>query len=166
MHLGRERPPPNRPGTGSGGWQRGSLTPQMTASQQSMAALTVTTGGTERRPLHASEVADYQEHRRNARCQAAARAASRTDQMSDGRRGTTPPASVVPPCFLRFRRFRLHPALVSARVESLHRGDVAATSWRACPPPCRSVITPPCSSALDEEGASPLRDLVAREGLP
>ena len=32
MHLGRERPPPNRPGTGSGGWQRGSLTPQLPPS--------------------------------------------------------------------------------------------------------------------------------------
>ena len=29
MHLGRERPPQRRPGTVIGGWQRGSLTPQM-----------------------------------------------------------------------------------------------------------------------------------------
>jgi hypothetical protein len=32
MHLGRERPPKTRPGTDIGGWQRGSLTPQMPPS--------------------------------------------------------------------------------------------------------------------------------------
>ena len=32
MHLGRERPPKTGPGTVIGGWQRGSLTPQMPPS--------------------------------------------------------------------------------------------------------------------------------------
>ena len=32
MHLGRERPPKTRPGTVFGGWQRGSLTPQVPPS--------------------------------------------------------------------------------------------------------------------------------------
>ena len=32
MHLGRERPPKTRSGTVVGGWQRGSLTPQMLPS--------------------------------------------------------------------------------------------------------------------------------------
>jgi hypothetical protein len=109
MHLGRVRPPPNRPGTGSGGWQRGSLTPQTTASQQSTTGLTLTTGGIERRPLHASEVADCEEHRGSAPSQAV-RAVRESDRPNArGRRGTTPPASVVPPSFFRFRGFEGHP---------------------------------------------------------
>ena len=42
MHLGRERPLPTGPGTGSGGRQRGSLTPQMPPSPLLTAALTAT----------------------------------------------------------------------------------------------------------------------------
>ena len=40
MHLGRERPPKTRLGTVIGGWQRGSLTPQMPPSLLLTAALT------------------------------------------------------------------------------------------------------------------------------
>ena len=42
MHLGRERPPKTRPGTVIGGWQRGSLTPQMPPSPLLTAAPTAT----------------------------------------------------------------------------------------------------------------------------
>ena len=42
MHLGRERPPKTRPGTVIGGWQRGSLTPQMPPSLLLTAAPTAT----------------------------------------------------------------------------------------------------------------------------
>ena len=42
MHLGRERPLPTGPGTGSGGWQRGSLTPPMPRSLLLTVALTAT----------------------------------------------------------------------------------------------------------------------------
>ena len=41
-HLGRERPPGSRRGTGIGGWQRGSLTPQMPPPLLLTAALTAT----------------------------------------------------------------------------------------------------------------------------
>ena len=42
MHLGRERPPKTGPGTVIGGWQRGSLTPQMPPSLLPTAAPTAT----------------------------------------------------------------------------------------------------------------------------
>jgi hypothetical protein len=42
MHLGRERPPKTRRGTATGGWQWGSLTPQMPPSPLSTAAPTAT----------------------------------------------------------------------------------------------------------------------------
>jgi hypothetical protein len=42
MHLGRERPPFSKRGTSTGGWQRGSLTPQMCHSLRQTAALTAT----------------------------------------------------------------------------------------------------------------------------
>ena len=42
IHLGRERPPKTRPGTVIGGWQRESLTPQMTPSLLLTAAPTAT----------------------------------------------------------------------------------------------------------------------------
>ena len=42
MHLGRERPPKTRPGTVIGGWQRGSLTPQMPPPLLSITAPTAT----------------------------------------------------------------------------------------------------------------------------
>jgi hypothetical protein len=42
MHLGRERPPKTRAGTVIGGWQRGSLTPQMPPSLLPAAAPTAT----------------------------------------------------------------------------------------------------------------------------
>jgi len=42
MHLGRERPPFSKRGTSTGGWQRGSLTPQMPSSLLLTAALTAT----------------------------------------------------------------------------------------------------------------------------
>ena len=42
MHLGRERPPKTGPGTVIGGWQRGSLTPQMPPSLLLTAAPTAT----------------------------------------------------------------------------------------------------------------------------
>jgi hypothetical protein len=42
MHLGRERPPLFKRGTSTGGWQRGSLTPQMPPSLFLTAALTAT----------------------------------------------------------------------------------------------------------------------------
>ena len=44
----------SRPGTGFGGWQRGSLTPQMLRSLLLTAALHFDAGGTERRPAVAS----------------------------------------------------------------------------------------------------------------
>src|SRR5436309_15899043 len=42
MLLGRERPPKTRPGTVFGGWQRGSLTPQMPPSLLPTTAPTAT----------------------------------------------------------------------------------------------------------------------------
>ena len=42
MHLGRERPPTTGPGTVIGGWQRGSLTPQMPPSLLPTTAPTAT----------------------------------------------------------------------------------------------------------------------------
>jgi hypothetical protein len=42
MHLGRERPPFPRRRTSTGGWQRGSLTPQMSPALLPTAAPTVT----------------------------------------------------------------------------------------------------------------------------
>jgi hypothetical protein len=42
MHLGRERPPLFKRRTSTGGWQRGSLTPQMSRSLLQTAALTAT----------------------------------------------------------------------------------------------------------------------------
>jgi hypothetical protein len=42
MHLWRERPPKTRPGTVFGGWQRGSLTPQMPPSLLPTTAPTAT----------------------------------------------------------------------------------------------------------------------------
>lgn len=42
MHLGRERPPKTGRGTVIGGWQRGSLTPQMPPSLLLTAAATAT----------------------------------------------------------------------------------------------------------------------------
>jgi hypothetical protein len=42
MHLGRERPPLLKRGTLTGGWLRGSLTPQMSRSLLRTAALTAT----------------------------------------------------------------------------------------------------------------------------
>ena len=63
MHLGRERPPKTRPGTVIGGWQRGSLTPQMPPSLLPDSRADCDTGGKERRPIDRGEVADRKEHR-------------------------------------------------------------------------------------------------------
>jgi hypothetical protein len=63
MHLGRERPPKTRPGTVIGGWQRGSLTPQMPPSLLPTAAPDCDVGGKRRRPNVRGEVANRKEHR-------------------------------------------------------------------------------------------------------
>ena len=59
-HPGRERPPRIEARDRVRGWQRGSLTPQMPPSLLLTAALDCDAGGTERRPLHRSEVATSQ----------------------------------------------------------------------------------------------------------
>ena len=60
MHLGRERPPPNRSGTGSGGWQRGSLTPPLVADGDADTGTDKDAGGIERRP-ETSREAEYRQ---------------------------------------------------------------------------------------------------------
>ena len=69
-------PLPTGPGTGSGGWQRGSLTPQMPPSPALTAAPTATRAAKKRRPLDRGEVADRKQHRHftsvtQSRCSAA-----------------------------------------------------------------------------------------------
>ena len=50
-------------GTSTGGWQRGSLTPQMSPALLPTAAPDCDTGGTKRRPMHRGEVVHSQRHR-------------------------------------------------------------------------------------------------------
>ena len=63
MHQGCERPLFFKCGTSTGGWQRGSLTPQMSPALLPTAAPDCDTGGTKRRPMHPSEIAHSQGHR-------------------------------------------------------------------------------------------------------
>src|SRR5687767_13078147 len=102
MHLGRERPPKTERGTVIGGWQRGSLTPQMppsllpptapTASRaaNSAARLTVV------KLLIAKNIATSPT---DAMTSVSRLVAQRTAREQGG---TTAPESVFPPPFLRF----------------------------------------------------------------
>jgi hypothetical protein len=103
MRLGRERPPKIRPRTVIGGWQRGSLTPQMPPTLLLTAAPTATRAA---KSAALSTRAKLLIVRNIAKCEMPTRSgqsASWTDEVRAGRRGTTPPESVVPPIFLRFR---------------------------------------------------------------
>ena len=76
MHLGVSDPRKPGPGPRSGGWQRGSLTPQMPPSPALTAAPTATRAAKKRRPLDRGEVADRKQHRHftsvtQSRCSAA-----------------------------------------------------------------------------------------------
>jgi hypothetical protein len=86
----------SRPGTGFGGWQRGSLTPQMPPPLLLTAALTFDGGGTERRPVQRSEVAHRKEHRRINAPRTYVDPAARLEANRSPRRGNTAPKSVFP----------------------------------------------------------------------
>ena len=61
-------PLPTGPGTGSGGWQRGSLTPQMRPPLLPNSCADCDTGGKQRRPIDSREVAEHKEHHHFTRC--------------------------------------------------------------------------------------------------
>jgi hypothetical protein len=109
MHLGRERPPKTRPRTEIGGGRGGRLTPQMAPSLRLTTASTATRAAKSAALFHASEVADCQGHRDVRHAKALAQSASRTDEVCDRRRGTTPPESVVRPISLRLRSVSASP---------------------------------------------------------
>jgi hypothetical protein len=102
MHLGRERPPKMRRGTVIGGWQRGSLTPQMPPSLLPTTAPTATRAAnsaarsTVVKLLIAKNIAV-------SPVDAITFLSRLIDQRTaHEQRGTTAPESVFPPLFLRF----------------------------------------------------------------
>jgi hypothetical protein len=84
------------------------------------------TGGEERRPFHASEVADCQEHQEVRHAKPVAQSASWTDEICDKRRGTTPPGSVVSPRFFFAFALQAAPRRERTRTVSAHLGAVSA----------------------------------------
>ena len=130
MHLGRERPQKTRLGTVFGGWQRGSLTPQMPPSPLPTAAQTATRAAksaalsTRAKLLIVRNIAEVRYANRSR--------GPRVGQAKCPRDagGTTPPASVVPPFFLRFPTFgpasRRKP---SSRLRMAERSGEIAERW-------------------------------------
>ena len=86
----------SRPGTGFGGWQRGSLTPQMPPLTAADSRAHCDAGGTERRPVQRSEVAHRKEHRGINAPRNHVDQATRLATNSSPGRGNTAPASVFP----------------------------------------------------------------------
>ena len=95
-HPGRERPHGSRPGTGFGGWQRGSLTPPDASATAADSRAHFDAGGTERRPVKHSEVAHRKEHRGINAPRNHVDQATRLATSSSPGRGNTAPASVFP----------------------------------------------------------------------
>jgi hypothetical protein len=105
MHLGRERPPPDRPETGSGGWQRGSLTPQMPPSPLLTAAPTATRAAKSAARLTVVKLL-IAKNIATSPTDAITFLSRLVDQRTAHKQGgTTAPESVFPPPFLRFRLF-------------------------------------------------------------
>ena len=86
----------SRPGTGFGGWQRGSLTPPDTSATAADSRAHFDAGGTERRPVQRSEVAHRKEHRGINAPRNHVDQATRLATNSSPGRGNTAPASVFP----------------------------------------------------------------------
>ncbi len=89
-----------RSGGGRGGRSRPDVSIVVTDS-----GVDCDTGGRQRRPIDSAEVAARKEHRHFA-IDAITFLSWLVDRRTDtSKGGTTPPESVVPPCFLRFRGF-------------------------------------------------------------
>jgi hypothetical protein len=88
----------SRPGTGFGGWQRGSLTPQISPFTAADSRADSDPGGTERRPNTGSEIAHSQGHRPIEFDVGRAHRAARFDVEQRDEEGNTAPESAFPPC--------------------------------------------------------------------
>ena len=103
MHLGRERPPKTRPGTVIGGWQRGSLTPQMPPSLLPTTAPTATRAAKSAARLTVVKLL-IAKNIATSPTDAITFLSRLVDQRTAHEQGgTTAPESVFPPPFLRFR---------------------------------------------------------------
>jgi len=109
MHLGRERPPQRRSGTVIGGWQRGSLTPQMTPSPLLAAALTATRAAKSAARLTVVKLLIAKNIATSPADEITFLTRLVDQRTATSKGGTTAPESVVPPFFLRFRGFCLCP---------------------------------------------------------
>ncbi len=109
MHLGRERPLPTGPGTGSGGWQRGSLTPEMPPSLLLTAAPTAMRAANSAARCTAVKLLIAKNIVTSPAAALHVLLAPRLNTQPRTSRGTTAPESVFPPPFLRFRQLHQHP---------------------------------------------------------
>jgi hypothetical protein len=101
MHLGRERPPENPSRDRDRGVAEGVAHAPDASVTTADSRADFDTDGEERRPFNASEGADYQEHRGSSAGQVGRPARELSRRTARGTQGTTAPASVVPPPFLR-----------------------------------------------------------------
>jgi hypothetical protein len=103
MHLGRERPPKTRLGTVIGGWQRGSLTPQMPPSLLPAIAPTATRAANSAARLTVVKLL-IAKNIATSPTEAITFLSRLVEQRTAHEQGgTTAPESVFPPPFLRFR---------------------------------------------------------------
>ena len=159
MHLGRERPPFSRRPTSTGGWQRGSLTPQMSRSVLQTAAHSDTVG-TNRRPLHRGEVVHSQRHRpMDLKSARSCRRAFRRLRHAP-RRGTQLP-SLCSPLFSSIEVQR-----------SATRGGTRACGWEwdcgyegPCEPPRGSILTRIPPSSIDRSAPRSMSSRCASSAL-
>ena len=105
MHLGRERPPKTRPGTVFGGWQRGSLTPQMPPSLLPTIAPTATRAANSAARLTAVKLLIAKNIATSPTDAITFLSRSLISEPLTSKGGTTAPESVFPPPFLRFHGF-------------------------------------------------------------
>jgi hypothetical protein len=94
---------PTGPGTGSGGWQRGSLTPQMPAPLLPTAAPTVTRAANSAAQLTVVKLLIAKNITTSPADEITFLPRPVDQRTATSKEGTTPPESVVPPFFLRFR---------------------------------------------------------------
>ena len=93
-------PRPTGPGTGFGGWQRGSFTPRL--SLHCRRGLTAhATRGTKRRAISVSPTRSPFNNMRDTRSDRHVPSSSATGLAARTRRGNAPPESVFPPPFRR-----------------------------------------------------------------
>jgi hypothetical protein len=162
MHLGRERPHPNRARDRVRGVAEGVAHAPDVSFTASDSRADCDTGGTKRRPLHRSEIAQSQGHQPIDLAVKDVHATARLTESCAPRRGNIAPESAFPPLF--FRQSSVGTLQPGSETTSAQGGRVCGYE-RPCEPLRGSILTRVPPSSIDRSAPRSISSRCASSAL-